>query len=116
MSDKSETTQGQGDPFIDWEKITNEYMAPLLNQWGDFFHQPGQQKQSATKGRVAESLLSSAKMWQTMAGAMSGPEALGRFQKATEMTPDIVLGFAQTCLQGLTDLQVKASEWMQKRG
>jgi len=65
---------------------------------------------------VTESLLSSVKMWQTMAGAMSGPEALGRFQKATEMTPDIVLGFAQTCLQGLTDMQVKTSEWIQKRG
>jgi class III poly(R)-hydroxyalkanoic acid synthase PhaE subunit len=116
MSDKRDTTQGQGDPFIDWEKITNEYMAPLLNQWGDFFHQPGQQKQSASKGRMAESLLSSAKMWQTMVGAMSGPETLGRFQKATEMTPDIVLGFAQTCLQGFTDVQVQASEWIGKRG
>ena len=116
MNDKSETTQGQGDPFVDWEKMTNEYMAPLLKQWGDFFHQPAQQKQSETKGRVAESLLSSVKMWQTMVGAMSGPETLGRFQKATEMTPDIVLGFAQTCLQGLTGLQGQASEWIQKRG
>lgn len=116
MSDKSETTQGQGDPFIDWEKMTNEYMAPFLKQWGDFFLQPEQQKQSATRGRGAESLLSSTKMWQSMVGAMSGPESLGRFQKATEMTPDIVLAFAQTCMQGVTDLQIQVSEWVQKRG
>ena len=116
MSDKSETTQDQSEPSMDWGNISNEYMAPFLKTWEDFFHQSDEQKQSATKGKVAESLFSSIKMLQIMMGAMSGPEALRRFQKANEMTPDIVLGFAQTCLQGLTRLQVQASEWIQKRG
>ena len=116
MSDKRETTHGQGDPSMDWGKITDEYMAPFMKSWGEFFHQPAQEEQATARGRVAESLQSSTKMWQTMMTAMSGPEALERFQKATEMTPDIVLGFTQTCLQGLTGLQVQASEWMQKRG
>ncbi|MFW2365049.1 MAG: poly(R)-hydroxyalkanoic acid synthase subunit PhaE, partial [Desulforhopalus sp.] len=52
----------------------------------------------------------------SMVGAMSGPDALGQFQKATQMTPDIVLGFTQTCLQSLTGLQLQVNEWMQKRG
>jgi class III poly(R)-hydroxyalkanoic acid synthase PhaE subunit len=54
-------------------------------------------------------------MWQTMTGAMSEPAAFEQFQKATEITPDIALGFAQTCLQSFTGLQAKAGEWIQKR-
>ena len=39
-----------------------------------------------------------------MLGALSGPDAMHRFEKATEITPDLALGFAQT------------HEWLQKRG
>jgi class III poly(R)-hydroxyalkanoic acid synthase PhaE subunit len=51
-----------------------------------------------------------------MMGAMSEPAAFEHFQKATEMTPDIALGFTQTCLQSFTSLQAQAGEWIQKRG
>lgn len=116
MSDNRETGKENDAPFMDWEKIVNEYSTPFFKPWSEFFQQLGVDDQWKTKGRVAESLHSSAKMWQTMIGAMSGPEALGRFQKATQMTPDIVLGFTQTCLQSLTGLQLQVNEWMQKRG
>lgn len=115
MSYNSETGKENDSSFMDWEKIINEYSTPFFKPWNDFFQQLGVDDQWKTKGRVAESLHSTSKMWQTMAGAMSGPEALGRFQKATQMTPDIVLGFTQTCLQSLTGLQLQVNEWMQKR-
>lgn len=116
MSDNSEKAEDKDTSFMDWEKIVNEYSAPLFKPWSDFFHQLGTRDQWKSKGRVAETLQSSAKMWQTMIGAMSGPEALERFQKATQMTPDIVLGFTQTCLQSLTGMQLQVSEWIQNRG
>lgn len=116
MSDKSETTQDQSNSSMDWGNMSNEYMAPFLKTWENFLQQADEKKQSSANGKLAESLLSSTKMWQIMMGAMSGPEAVARFQKATEMTPDIILGFAQTCLQGFTRLQIQASEWIQKRG
>ena len=116
MSDKSETTQNQSNPSMDWGNMSNEYMAPFLKTWENFLQQTDEKKQASANGKLAESLLSSTKMWQIMMGAMSGPEAVERFQKATEMTPDIILGFAQTSLQGFTRLQIQASEWIQKRG
>ena len=114
MDEKRETAEDS--TYLDWKKMIDEYSMPFYQQWHDYFQQLWNQEQWKIKGRVAESLYSSAKMWQTIAGAMISPEALDRAQKAGQMTPDIVFGFTQTCLQGLHDLQVQINEWIQKRG
>ncbi len=116
MNKKSEKTEEQSAPFNDWEKMAQDFLNPFAKQWTDLFQQPGNQQESMPKGRVAETLQSNLKMWQTILGALSGPDSMARFQKATEMTPDLALGFAQTCLQSLSGLQTNAMEWLQKRG
>lgn len=116
MTDKSESGAGQGAQSIDLSKMIEEYWLPLFKPWSDMFQPPATPVQGQAKGRVAESLQATVRMWQTMMAAMSEPEALAHFQKATEMTPDIALGFAQTCLQSFTRLQGQAGEWIQKRG
>jgi polyhydroxyalkanoate synthase subunit PhaE len=103
-------------PFADWEKMMKEIWAPLQNQWGNLFKSSGTQESTQFKGRVGEYFQANTKMWQTMLGAMSGPEALEHFQKATQITPDLALGFAQACLQSFTSLQTQMGEWIQKRG
>lgn len=115
MNDKSEKTKDQDAPSMDWEKVAQN-LNPFVKQWGEFFQGLGNQEGPMPKGRVAESLQSNLAMWQTMLGALSGPDTMERFQQATEMTPDLALGFAQTCLQSLNDLQANAAEWLQKRG
>jgi poly[(R)-3-hydroxyalkanoate] polymerase subunit PhaE len=102
--------------FTDWNKMMKEFWEPLQNQWSGLFKSSGAQESVQFKGRVGEYLQANTKMWQTMLGAMSGPEALEHFQKATQVTPDIALGFAQTCLQSFTNLQTHVGEWIQKRG
>jgi polyhydroxyalkanoate synthase subunit PhaE len=103
-------------PLTDWEKMMKEFWQPLQNQWGDLFKASGTQESIQFKGRAGEYLQANAKMWQTMLGALSAPEAMEHFQKATQITPDIALGFAQTCLQSFTSLQTQVGEWIQKRG
>lgn len=115
MNDKSEKTKDQDAPSMDWEKVA-ENLNPFAKQWGEFFQGLGNQEGPMPKGRVTESLQSSLAMWQAMLGALSGPDTMERFQQATEMTPDLALGFAQTCLQSLNGLQANAAEWLQKRG
>jgi class III poly(R)-hydroxyalkanoic acid synthase PhaE subunit len=102
---------------MDWTREMGEYWLNLLKPWSDLF-QPVMPEADASlnKGRVAESLQATVKMWQTMMKAMSEPAAFEHFQKATELTPDIALGFAETCLQSFTSLQSKAGDWIQKRG
>ena len=102
--------------MADWNKMVKDFWEPLHNQWSGLFQSSGTQESMQLKGRVGEYLQANTKMWQTMLGAMSGPEALEHFQKATQITPDIALGFAQTCLQGFTSLQSQVGEWIQKRG
>jgi class III poly(R)-hydroxyalkanoic acid synthase PhaE subunit len=100
----------------DWEKTMKEFWEPLQNQWGNLFKSSGTQESMQFKGRVGEYFQTNVKMWQTILSAMRGPEALEHFQKATQLTPDIALGFAQTCLQSFTSLQTQVGEWIQKRG
>ena len=102
--------------MADWNKMVKDFWEPLHNQWSGLFQSSGTQESMQLKGRVGEYLQANTKMWQTMLGAMSGPEALEQFQRATQITPDIALGFAQTCLQGFTSLQSQVGEWIQKRG
>lgn len=116
MSDKSDKTKTQDASFKDWEEVAQNYWNPIMKQWGNLFDHAGNQEEPMFKGRAAESLKSNLKMWQTMVTALTGPEAMTQFQKATETTPDLALGFAQTCLQGLNGLQTQAADWIQKRG
>jgi class III poly(R)-hydroxyalkanoic acid synthase PhaE subunit len=100
----------------DWNKMVKDFWGPLHSQWSGLFQASGTRESMQLKGRVGEYLQANTKMWHTMLGAMSGPEALEHFQKATQVTPDIALGFAQTCLQSFTSLQSQVGEWIQKRG
>ncbi len=100
----------------DWNKMMKEFWEPLQNQWDGLFKGAGTQESMQFKGRVGEYLQANVRMWQIMLGALSGPDALTHFQKATQITPDIALGFAQTCLQSFTGLQTQMGEWIQKRG
>jgi hypothetical protein len=102
--------------MADWNKMMKDFWEPLQNQWGGLFKASENQESMQFKGRVGEYFQANARMWHTMLGAMSGPEALEHFQKATQITPDIALGFAQTCLQSFTSLQTQVGEWIQKRG
>ena len=102
--------------FADWEKAFHDQWGPLFASWKDLFQISEDSPWYSNRGRVTESLDASLKMWQTMMGAASNPDSLAGFQKATEMTPDLVLGFAQTCLQSLATMQEKVTDWVGKRG
>lgn len=115
--EKNDTAAGQDAASMDWNKVIQEFWLPLFKPWGGVFETPETAEHGQfNSGRVAESLQTTFRMWKTMTGAMSEPAAFEHFQKATEMTPDIALGFAQTCLQSFVGLQAQAGEWIQKRG
>jgi poly[(R)-3-hydroxyalkanoate] polymerase subunit PhaE len=115
MTDKNTTEEPQKTAFPDWSTMMNEFWGPLFNQWSGLLKTAGTQESMKFKGRVGESFQASTRMWQAMLDAMSEPKALEQFQKATQMTPDIALGFAQTCMRSFTDLQTQVGEWIQKR-
>ena len=116
MTYREGTEESKAGPSTDWGKMFNDFWGPQLNTWSGLFNAPGTKESMKFKGRVGESFQTSTKMWQAMLDAMSEPAALEHFQKATQMTPDITLGFAQTCVQSFTELQAQVGEWIQKRG
>ena len=117
MMDKNDTATGQDAASMDWNKMVQEFMLSMFKPWSGVSQTvESEENEQSNKGRIAESLQTTVRMWQIMMGAMSEPSAFAHFQKATEMTPDIALGFTQTCLQSFIGLQAQAGEWIQKRG
>lgn len=114
MSENNQTTNEKNSDPLNWDKLVqgfwHNWKEPMDNIMQAFW------TQGEEPGRVSESFGSSMKMWQTMMEGMATPEAMENFQKVVAVTPDIALGFAQTCLQGFTRVQEQAGEWMVKRG
>ena len=111
MTEKRDTEN----PFMGWGNIFSDMMNPMMSNWGEMFKSGMQQQAPEFKGRMGESFEATAKMAQAMMGAMTGPEAFASFQKATSVTPDLALGFAQSCLNGFVNFQGQVQEWLQKR-
>jgi len=115
MNEKDQTTNEQGAAFMEWDKLMQDIFSTWsepLNGWQNFWPQDTGQGQ----GRVSESFNTSMKMWQTMMGDMTTSGAAENAQKLMALTPELALGFAQTCLQGFMNVQEQAGEWMIKRG
>lgn len=115
--DNNDTTKGQDTPSMDWNKVMQEYWLPLTKAWGGVF-QPFEtdENEQLSKGRVTDSIHATTRIWQSIMGAMTEPGAFEHLQKATEMTPDIALGFTQTCMESFNNLQAQTGEWIRKRG
>ena len=114
--DKKDTAAGGNAESMDWNKVIQEFWLPLFKPWsGVFQSSEAEDHGQFNQGRTVDSLQATVRMWQAMTGAMGEPLAFEHFQKATEVTPDIALGFAQTCLQSFVSLQGRAGEWIQNR-
>lgn len=117
MTDKSDnmgTDQATG--TLNWEKMMNDYFGSFFKPWTELFNPFGSWDEWQSKGRVVESLQATGKMWQAMMDSMSHPDGWEHLYKATEMTPGIVMGFSETCMQGITSIHTQAADWIQSRG
>lgn len=112
MTEKQKT----GNPAMDWGNMVSDLWGPMMNNWSEMINTDADGKASEMKGRMGESMQASAKVWKSLFGAMKEPEALETIQKATQLTPDIVMGFAQSCMEGFSNYQGKMHEWIKKRG
>ncbi len=115
MAEKKETATDQTAASADLQKMMFEFLGSLYKPWTELFNPPDTKDPLQPKGRVTVSL-QAVRKWQNMVKAISEPSTLEHLYKATETTPNIALELTETCLQSLTGLQVKAGEWIKKRG
>ncbi len=116
MTEKTDTRTEPGAQTMDWAKMMADFWNPVAKTWGNLFTPQAQEGPSASQGRMSESMQATAKMWQTLMGAMSEPAAMENFQKASQLAPDIALGFSQTLIQGFIKFQTRVNEWVVKHG
>lgn len=116
MVENNDDKKKQNASFDDWQSWMEGYVSPYLTQFNQYFDLAGDPEQTVFKGRVGESLRTNLKMWQAVMAGASVSDSFERLQKVTEVTPDIALGFSQSCLESINNLQSHATEWLQKRG
>ena len=114
--EENETATDRGAASTEWQNMIREYLTPLFKPWTEMVQPSEADTQSQAKGRVAESLQSTFRMWQTIVGAMSEPSALEHLLKANEIVPDIASEYTETYLKSISSLQTRAGEWIMKRG
>ncbi len=117
MTEKGTTASTAETDTMQWARMMSEFWNPMVNFWSGMMKPADDsEKESAEKGRMHESLQAATKMWQAMTSAMSEPAGIENFQKATRLTPDILLGFSQTCMQGFLHFQSRVHDWVLKHG
>ncbi len=115
MGKKNQKNSEQNTAFMDWEKLMKDSWKSWSGPWDGIWQNLCSQDKGNEQGRVVESLSISIKMWQTMMGNMATPGSSENLRKLMAITPDIALGFAQTCLQGFMSVQEQAGDWLMKR-
>ena len=116
MTENRQSNKSEPASPLDW-------MNMLTGIWSPFFSSmsgDGPPSESATpfqsQGRLDEGLQSTIKLWQAMFKSMVSPAALETFQSATQTTPEILLGFTQTCFNSFARFQTEVADMFAKTG
>lgn len=116
MSEKKATESSHNRTSMDWMNMLNQFWGPLTQNWMAAMTTPTGAQSTKSKGRVGETMQSTIKMWQAMFKTISSPESSVHFKTASQMTPDILLSFSQTCMRAFMDFQNQMGDWLQKTG
>ncbi len=116
MSEKKNTDAPHDETSMDWMKIFNDFWSPLTHSWMAAMQTPKADQSSKAQGRMGESMQSTIKMWQAMFKTMGSPKATDHFKTVTQMTPDILSTFTQTCMKTFMNVQNQVNDWMKKAG
>ncbi len=116
MSEKEADGKAQDTSSIDWMNMLTEFWGPFTNGWLAVMQSPDAQQTPESKGRMGESMDATVKMWQAMFKTMGNPGSTDHFKTVTQMTPDILSTFTQTCLRTFMTFQNQMGDLIQKTG
>ncbi len=116
MSEKEATDNTRDTSSMDWMNMLTDFWGPFTNGWLAAMQSPDVQQMQKSKGRMGESMDATVKMWQAMFKTMGNPESTDHFKTVTQMTPDILSTFTQTCLRTFMTFQNQMGDLIQKAG
>ena len=113
MTENRESAKARASSPMDWMTMVTEFWSPLINTMSGG---GAPAKTPEPKGRLDEGLQSTFNMWQVMMKTMASPASMETFQAATQTTPQMLLGFAQTCMNSFMTFQTEMIDWFTKTG
>jgi class III poly(R)-hydroxyalkanoic acid synthase PhaE subunit len=116
MTEKQASTKEQASSPFSWMTMFTQFWSPFIDTMDNGEAPPRSADPEEPQGRFDQGLLASMKMWQAISKSMATPTALETFQSATRTTPDILMGFSQTCLNSFMSFQTEMLDWFIKAG
>jgi class III poly(R)-hydroxyalkanoic acid synthase PhaE subunit len=116
MTEKQGSAKEQASSPFNWMTMFTQFWSPFFDTMSGGGSPPKPAQFTEPQGRFDESIQSSMKMWQAITKTMTSPSALETFQSATQTTPDMLLGFTQTCLNSFMKFQTEIVDWFTKTG
>jgi class III poly(R)-hydroxyalkanoic acid synthase PhaE subunit len=116
MTEKQESAKEQASSPFSWMTMFTQFWSPFIDTMSGGGFSPKPDDPPKPKGRLDEGIQASMKMWQAITKSMTSPSALETFQAATKTTPDMLLGFSQTCLNSFMKFQTQMLDWFTKTG
>lgn len=99
-----------------WEYILKKSMGPVYDSWEKLLKGSMGEGAGEHIPRGAESLYNTFQMYQKCMGGLGAGTDFDSFKEFFDISPDIALGFTNTCLQGFIQAMEHAGEWIEKRG
>ena len=116
MTEKRESAEAQASSPFSWMTMFIQFWSPFFDTMSGGGSPSKPAESPEPRGRFDEGIQTSMKMWQAISKSMISPSALETFQSATQTTPNMLLGFTQTCLNSFMKFQTEMLDWFTKTG
>lgn len=116
----TENKAGDKDPnkaSTDWINLVSDFWSPIMNTWGAGMQptsQPSEDQQDPQDGSSA-SMQAFAQIWQTLIKRAGEPMGMAYSQQTSQAAPEMLMGFAQSCLSNFTRFQSTVKQWLENQ-
>lgn len=113
MAEKSGT--GSQNAFeTDWMKTMTDLWSPVMETWAKGMPSASPSAEQSKDG-VHDPFHGFVQIWQTLVNHTDQSAGMEHLKQASEVVPDMLMGFAQICLRGFVHFQNQVNHWMENK-
>ena len=116
MKNENGNTSSSGGSTESWEELLKTSMGPVMQSWEEFLKSAGMFNVNQACSRGEDSLYTNFKMFQKCISGLGKGEGFDHFKQMFDVSPDIALGFSNSCLQGFISVMEHGGQWIERRG
>jgi polyhydroxyalkanoate synthase subunit PhaE len=125
MREHNTADKNQSASPAEWMTMMTDFWSPIMNTLGAGMQQPFQPAKDPTQDHPKDptdqadpgnaAWQTTLQMWRAMMKLAGEPMGMAHQQQTAQVVPDMVMGFAQTCMRGFMHFQSQVNQWMEKK-